>query len=81
MSTTPETFRGQLIGACVAAGMDMGIAHALHEDTVGPAVVVGYNATKLDRYVEMLEGLVDGEDLVRVQIMITERYKARRVEL
>ena len=61
--------------------MDMGIAHALHEDTVGPAVVVGFNATKLDKYVEMLEGLVNGEDLVRVQLLIAERYKARRVEL
>ena len=81
MSTTLGTFRGQLIGACVAAGMDMGIAHALHEDTVGPAVVVGFNATKLDKYVEMLEGLVNGEDLVRVQLLIAERYKARRVEL
>ena len=81
MSTIPETFRGQLIGSCVAAGMDMGVAHALHEDTVGPAVVVGFNATKLDRYVEMLEGLVNGEDLVRVQLLIAERYRAKRVEL
>ena len=81
MITIPETFRGQLIGACGASGMDMGIAHALHEDTVGPAVVVGFNATKLDRYVEMLEGLVNGEDLVRVQLLIAERYRARRVEL
>lgn len=81
MSTIPETFRGQLIGACVASGMDMGIAHALHEDTVGPAVVVGFNATKLDKYVEMLEDLVNGEDLVRVQLLIAEKYRARRVEL
>lgn len=81
MSTIPETFRGRLIATCVAAGMDMGIAHALHEDTMGPAVVVGFNATKLDRYVEMLEGLVDGEDLIRVQLLIAERYKTRRVEL
>lgn len=81
MSTTPGTFRGQLIDACVASGMDMGTAHALHEDTVGPAVVVGFNATKLDRYVEMLEGLVSGEDLVRVQLLIAEKYRARRVEL
>ena len=80
MITIPETFRGQLIGACVAAGMDMGIAHALHEDTVGPAVVVGFNATKLDKYVEMLEGLVNGEDLVRVQIRITEKYRARSTQ-
>ncbi len=76
-----ETFRGQLIGACVAAGMDVALAHALHEDTAGPAVVVGFNAVKLDRYIEMLEGLVNGEDLVRVQLLIAERYKARRVEL
>ena len=80
MSTAPETFRGHLIGACVAAGMDMGIAHALHEDTVGPAVVVGFNATKLDKYVEMLEGLVDGEDLVRVQPLIAEKYRARSAQ-
>jgi hypothetical protein len=75
-----ETFRGQLIGACVAAGIDMAIAHALHEDAAGPAVVVGFNATKLDRYVEMLEGLVDGEDLVRVQLLIAERYKTRSTQ-
>ena len=72
------TFRGQLITDCVAAGMDMGIAHALHEDTVGPAVVVGFNAAKLDRYIEMLEQLIDGEDLVRVQLLIAERYKVSR---
>jgi hypothetical protein len=42
--------------------------------------VVGFNATKLDRYVEMLEGLVDGEDLVRVQILIAERYKTRSTQ-
>jgi hypothetical protein len=48
---------------------------------VGPAVAVGFNATKLDRYVEMLEQLVNGEDLVRVQLLIAERYKTRRVEL
>lgn len=76
-----ETFRGQLIGAFVAAGMKVALAHALHEDTVGPAVVVGFNATKLDRYIEILEGLIDGEDLVRVQALIAERYKTRRVEL
>ena len=80
MSTIPETFRGQLIGACVAAGMDMGIAHALHEDTVGPAVVVGFNAAKLDKYVEMLEDLVNGEDLVRVQLLIAEKYRARSTQ-
>ena len=80
MSTTPETFRGQLIAACVASGMDLGIAHALHEDTVGPAVVVGFNAAKLDKYVEMLEGLVNGEDLVRVQLLIAEKYRARSTQ-
>ena len=81
MSTIPETFRGQLIDACVAASMSMGIAHAIREDIIEPAVVVGFNATKLDKYVEMLEGLVNGEDLARVQLLIAERYKARRVEL
>ena len=81
MSTTPGTFRGQLIGACVAAGMDLGIARALHEDTMGPAVMVGFNARKLDKYVEILEGLVNGEDLIKVQLLIAERYRTRRVEL
>ena len=80
MSTIPETFRGQLIGACVAAGMDVALAHALHEDTMGPAVVVGFNAVKLARYIEILEGLIDGEDLVRVQALIAERYSVRREE-
>ncbi len=75
-----ETFRGQLITDCVAAGIDMALAHALHEDTAGPAVVAGFNAVKLDRYIEMLEGLIDGEDLVRVQALIAERYKTRREE-
>lgn len=75
-----ETFRGQLITACVASGMKVALAHALHEDTVGPAVVVGFNATKLDRYVEMLEGLVNGEDLVRVQALIAERYRERSTQ-
>lgn len=82
MSTNKQaphgTFRGQLIGACVAAGLDMGLAK--DGDSV-PAVVAGFMAMRLDRYVEMLEGLVDGEDLVRVQILIAERYRTRRVEL
>ena len=75
-----ETFRGQLIGACVASSMSMGIAHAIREDIIEPAVVVGFNATKLDRYVEMLEQLVDGEDLVRVQLLIAERYRTRSTQ-
>ena len=74
------TFRGQLITNCVAAGMDMGVAHALHEDTVGPAVVASFMAMRLDRYIELLEQLVNGEDLVRVQLLIAERYRTRRVE-
>ena len=73
-----ETFRGQLIGACVAAGIDMGLADANHNDTIDPAVVAGYRAMVLDRYVELLESLVDGEDLVRVQLLIAERYKVSR---
>ena len=72
-----ETFRGQLITNCVAAGMDMGLAK--DGDSV-PAVVAGFMAMRLDRYIEMLEGLVDGEDVVRVQLLIAERYKTRRVE-
>lgn len=80
MSTLPETFRGPLIGACVASGMDMGIAHAVREDITEPAVLVGFNVTKLDKYVEMLEGLVNGEDLVRVQILIAEKYRARSTQ-
>lgn len=71
------TFRGQLITNCVAAGLDMGLAK--DGDSV-PAVVAGYMAMRLDRYIEMLEGLVDGEDLIRVQILIAERYLVRRTE-
>lgn len=80
MSTTPETFRAQLIATCVSTGMDMGIAHARHEDTWVPADLVGFNAAKLDKYVEILEGLVNGEDLVRVQTMIAERYRGRSTQ-
>ena len=73
-----ETFRGQLIGACVAAGFDLSSAK---KGDLDPAIAAGFNATKLDRYIEMLEGLVNGEDLVRVQLLIAEKYRARRVEL
>lgn len=72
-----ETFRGQLITNCVAAGLDMGLAK--DGDSV-PAVVAGFMAMRLDRYVEMLEGLVDGEDLARVQALIAARYCVRREE-
>ena len=72
-----DTFRGHLIEACVAAGMDLG--QAKDGDSL-PAVVAGFMAMRLDRYIEMLEGLVNGEDLVRVQLLIAERYKARRAE-
>lgn len=82
MSTNKQaphgTFRGQLITDCVAAGIDMGMAKG-HEAGVG-AVVAGFMAMRLDRYIEMLEGLINGEDLVRVQAMIAERYKTRREE-
>ena len=71
------TFRGQLITNCVAAGLDM----ALAKDGDGvPAVIAGYMAMRLDRYIEMLEGLVNGEDLIRVQALIAERYCVRREE-
>ena len=74
------TFRGQLITDCAAAGIDMGLSSG---EALAPAAaaVAGFMAMRLDRYVEMLEGLVDGEDLVRVQILIAERYRTRRVEL
>lgn len=71
-----ETFRGQLIGACVAAGLDLGMTKG--NDPGVPAVVAGFMAMRLDRYIEMLEQLVNGEDLVRVQILIAERYKVSR---
>ena len=73
-----ETFRGTMIADCVAAGIDMGMTKG-NDHT--PAVVAGFMAMRLDRYIEMLEGLVNGEDLARVQLLIAERYKARRVEL
>lgn len=71
------TFRGQLITSCVAAGIDMGLAK--DGDSV-PAVTAGYMAMRLDRYIELLEQLVDGEDLVRVQALIAARYCVRREE-
>ena len=81
MSTNQQaphgTFRGQLITNCVAAGMDLALAK--DGDSV-PAMVAGYMAMRLDRYVEMLEGLVDGEDLIRVQALIAARYCVRREE-
>ena len=73
-----ETFRGQLITDCVAAGLDLGMTKG--NDPGVPAVVAGFMAMRLDRYVEMLEGLVNGEDLVRVQLLIAERYRVRREE-
>ena len=72
-----ETFRGQMISSCVAAGLDMGLAK--DGDSV-PAVVAGCMAMRLDRYIEMLEGLVGGEDLTRVQALIASRYYVRREE-
>lgn len=82
MSTNKQaphgTFRRQLITNCVAAGLDMALAK--DGDSV-PAVIAGYMAMRLDRYVEMLEGLVDGEDLIRVQALIAARYCVRREEV
>ena len=72
-----ETFRGTMITGCVAAGIEMGLSRG---DAPAPAVVAGFMAMRLDRYIEMLEGLVDGEDLVRVQALIASRYYARREE-
>ena len=74
-----ETFRGTMIADCVAAGLDLGMTKG--NDPGVPAAVAGFMAMRLDRYIEMLEGLVNGEDLVRVQLLIAERYKTRRVEL
>jgi len=71
-----ETFRGQMIADCVAAGLDMGLDRG---DTLEPAAVAGFMAMRLDRYIQMLEQLVNGEDLVRVQLLIAERYRVRRV--
>lgn len=72
-----ETFRGRLISSCVAAGLDLALGR---DDTLDPAVVAGFMAMRLDRYIEMLEGLVDGEDLIRVQALIAERYRAGGAE-
>ena len=72
-----ETFRGTLIAECVASGLDMGLDRG---DTLEPAAVAGFMAMRLDRYIQMLEQLVDGEDLVRVQLLIAERYRVRREE-
>lgn len=73
-----ETFRGTMIADCVAAGIDMGLAKDGDAVPAVVSVVAGFMAMRLDRYVEMLESLVDGEDLVRVQILIAERYKVSR---
>ena len=82
MSTNKQaphgTFRGQLITDCVAAGIDMGMTKS-HEPGV-PAAVAGFMAMRLDRYVEMLESLVDGEDLAKVQALIAERYRTRSTQ-
>ena len=79
MSTNKQaphgTFRGQLITDCVAAGIDMGMTK---DGDAVTGVVAGFMAMRLDRYVEMLEGLVNGEDLIRVQALIAERYKVSR---
>ena len=72
-----DTFRGQLIEACVAAGFDLSSAKKGEFD---PAVVAGFMAMRLDRYVEMLEELVDGEDLAKVQALIAERYRTRSTQ-
>ena len=72
-----DTFRGQLIGACVAAGFDLSSAK---KGELDPAVVAGFMAMRLDRYVEMLESLVDGEDLAKVQALIAERYRTRSTQ-
>ena len=82
MSTNKQaphgTFRGQLITDCVAAGIDVGMTKG--NDLSVTSVVAGFMAMRLDRYIEMLEGLVDGEDLIRVQALIAERYCVRREE-
>ena len=74
-----ETFRSTLIADCVASGLDMGMTKG-NDLTAVPAAIAGYMAMRLDRYVEMLEDLVDGEDLIRVQALIAERYSVRREE-
>lgn len=82
MSTNKQaphrTFRGQLITDCVAAGIDMGMTKG-NDPGVG-AVVAGFMAMRLDRYIEMLEGLVNGEDLARVQALIAGRYRTRSTQ-
>ena len=82
MSTNKQaphgTFRGQLITDCVAAGIDVGMTKG--NDLSVTSVVAGFMAMRLDRYIEMLEGLVDGEDLIRVQALIAARYCVRREE-
>ena len=72
-----DTFRGHLIESCVAAGFDMSRAG---KDDLDPAVVAGFMAMRLDRYIEMLEGLVNGEDLARVQALVTTRYINRSTQ-
>ena len=72
-----DTFRGQLIEACVVAGYDLSSAK---KGELDPAVVAGFMAMRLDRYVEMLESLVDGEDLAKVQALIAERYRTRSTQ-
>ncbi|HNS91338.1 MAG TPA: hypothetical protein PKJ72_14970 [Deltaproteobacteria bacterium] len=72
-----ETFRGTMIANSVAAALDMGMTKG---NDLTAVAVAGYMAMRLDRYIEMLEGLIDGEDLVRVQALIAERYKTRREE-
>ena len=82
MSTNKQaphgTFRGQLITDCVAAGIDVGMTKG--NDPGVPAAVAGFMAMRLDRYLEMLEELVNGEDLARVQALIASRYYVRREE-
>jgi len=73
-----ETYRGEMIVACVAAAIDLG--KAKDDDGIVAAMGAGYMAMRLDHYIEMLEGLVNGEDLVRVQALIAERYKVRSTQ-
>lgn len=70
-----ETFRGQMIADSVAAGLDMGMTKG---NDLTAVAVAGFMAMRLDRYIELLEQLVNGEDLVRVQVLIAERYKVSR---
>lgn len=73
-----ETFRGTMIADCVAAGLDLGMTKG--NDLGVPAAVAGFMAMRLDCYIEMLEGLVDGDDLVRVQLLIAEKYRTRSTQ-